>query len=214
RALFIDLLQARFDVAEPDSLLAEGPLQLRLLQHQHAADLVGRDLSIDHARDLLQRQAELLQGENAVEAAELVGAVIAVAGGRIDPLRAEQADAVVVAQQAAGDARDSREFSDSEHYSGRPGLLMASTVRLYAASKSSVFCPSIRVRRRLRVYPRPACRAALAPASKKGHSASPANDNHSQAGGSSEPRSIPDRLAHPAMAVHGRCLPPACLFRE
>src|SRR5262249_26363070 len=67
------------------------------------------------------------------QAPELFGAVIAIAGGRIDPLRTQQADAVVVAQQAARHPRDTREFPDPEHR-------LRPSVRLV----SSPDCPALR----------------------------------------------------------------------
>jgi hypothetical protein len=64
--------------------------------------------------------AQLLQRQDAVQLLQLSRAVIAIAGFRIDALRPHQADAVVIAQQAAGDARDLGEFSDPEQGSAFP----------------------------------------------------------------------------------------------
>jgi hypothetical protein len=124
-------------VAQAGGLLGERALELGLAQHQHAADLLRRDLVPEHPADLVEGQAELLERQDAVELAELAGAVVPVAGLRIGAHRAQQADAVVIAQQPPGDAGDLRELSDPEH--GATLVATNGTVRFDVASKSSGF---------------------------------------------------------------------------
>ena len=117
RTLLLDLFEAGFDVAETRRLLVQRALQLGLTQHQHAADLARLHLVVHHLGDLLEGETQLLQRQDAVQPRQLAGAVIAVAAGGIDADRAEQADAVVVAQQAARHPGDLRKFPDPEHLS-------------------------------------------------------------------------------------------------
>ena len=79
RALLLDLPEPRLDVPQPRGLLAQRPLGLRLLQHEHAADLVRRDPGVEHAPDLIEGEPEPLQGEDAIELGQLIRGVIAVA---------------------------------------------------------------------------------------------------------------------------------------
>ena len=54
---------------------------------EHATDLGDGNLVVQHARDLVEREAEVLQRQDAIEALQLAGAVIAIAGLGIDALR-------------------------------------------------------------------------------------------------------------------------------
>ncbi len=55
-----DLFQPCLDSHQPLLKLAGLLLQLGLLELEHAAQLVGRQFAVEHPRDLLQRQAQVL----------------------------------------------------------------------------------------------------------------------------------------------------------
>ena len=82
---------------------------------EHAADLVEDDVFGQRLADLLQGEAQVLQRQDAVQARELGGGVVAVAGRRIDRLGFEQPDVRVVAQLADRGLRDAGEVADLEH---------------------------------------------------------------------------------------------------
>jgi len=90
-------------------------LNLGLLHPQHPANLRRRQVLVEQLRDLLQREAEVLQGENAVEPGQLVERVVAIAGEAIDLDGLEQPDFVVVTQRLHRHAADSRKVSDLDH---------------------------------------------------------------------------------------------------
>jgi hypothetical protein len=99
-ALHLDDLEPRLDLRQPGCVRGDLGLQFGLAQSQHSAQLPGADLLIQNRAHLLEGEAEILQGNDAVEPRELTGLVEPVAAGRVDLGRAEQPDRVVVAQHA------------------------------------------------------------------------------------------------------------------
>ena len=65
--------------------------------------------------DAIERQSQVFESQNAIEARQLVGCVIPIPGPCIDVLRLEQANLVVVAQQPARNLSNFRELTDFEH---------------------------------------------------------------------------------------------------
>jgi hypothetical protein len=87
----------------------------RPTEPQHAPELVDRDLVVDDLADFGQREPEIAQGKDPVQPLELVGAVPAVAGLRVDLRRRQQADVVVVVQGPHRHLGHAGERSDPEH---------------------------------------------------------------------------------------------------
>ena len=114
-AVPVDLRDAGFDMPQPPLLLAQRTLHLRPLQRQHGPQFGWRDLVLQQWPDLLQRQAEFLQRENAVQPRQLPDAVVAIAGLGIDMGGLQQSELVVEPQLPARDLRDLGEFTDPEH---------------------------------------------------------------------------------------------------
>ena len=97
-AMPVDLRDAGFDMPQPRFLLAQRTLHLRPLQRQHGPQFGWRDLVLEQRPDLFQRQAELLQRENAVQPRQLPDAVIAIARLGIDMGGLQQSELVVEPQ--------------------------------------------------------------------------------------------------------------------
>jgi hypothetical protein len=51
-----------------------------LFQPQHPAHLLDGKFVVQQTRDLFERQAQILECENAIEARQLIGGVVAIAG--------------------------------------------------------------------------------------------------------------------------------------
>ena len=60
-------------------------------------------------------QAWFLEGKDAIQTRQLLGAVEAEAGLWIDPRGPQSPDLIVVAEQPAGNARNNPKLTDSEH---------------------------------------------------------------------------------------------------
>jgi hypothetical protein len=114
-ALPLDDLESRLDLGQPRRVGGQLGLQFGLAQPQHAAQLLGADLLVQHRPDLVQAEAEILQRDDAVEPGQLAGRVEAVAAGRVDPRRAEQPGRVVVPQHPHRDPAVPGEFPNGEH---------------------------------------------------------------------------------------------------
>src|SRR6185295_5563208 len=80
RSLLLDLAQSRLDLTKLLRFLAQRAFKLCFPQRQHAADFGGSDLLVEHARDLLERKPEALEGKDAIELRELISKVVTVAG--------------------------------------------------------------------------------------------------------------------------------------
>src|SRR5262249_26262310 len=93
--------------------------------------------------DLVERQSQLFERQNAIEARQLVGGVIAVARPPINMLRLEQIDIVVVAQQATRNLGDFRELTNFEHISLATRAAPRGGAPLRAALLSTSACPSV-----------------------------------------------------------------------
>ena len=70
--------------------------QLCALALQHLVHLLGRQIVCQQAGDLLERETQILQRQDAMQARQLVERVVAVAGKVIDFDRLEQANLIVV----------------------------------------------------------------------------------------------------------------------
>src|SRR5207248_6664078 len=99
--------EVRFDSAQALLLLADGLLDLGSADPQHAPELFDRRVLLENVANLLQGEAQFAQGHYPVEPAQLAGSVKPVSVGRVDLVRREQADLVVVAQHP-GDTWPSR----------------------------------------------------------------------------------------------------------
>jgi len=99
--------------------VVEFAFQLRLAQQQHPAQLVYRDPA-EKLLDLPERQAQVLECDDAVELPQLPGRVGAVAGDRINLGGRQQADLVVVPQGADGYRAKPGELPDAEHDTSMP----------------------------------------------------------------------------------------------
>jgi len=82
-ALLFDLSQARFHARQPILLLAHARVRFDLLQSQHPAHLLDCEFVAQQWRDLFERQAQVFERENAIEARQLIGGVVAIAGKAI-----------------------------------------------------------------------------------------------------------------------------------
>ena len=107
--------QERLDLRQPLLIRPDARGDLGLAQAQHAAQRLGREVLGEQRGDLLEREPQVLEGDDPVQARELRGGVEAVAAGEVDAGRLEQADLVVVAQHLDGYARQAREVPDLKH---------------------------------------------------------------------------------------------------
>ncbi|OEJ21293.1 hypothetical protein AS594_37430 [Streptomyces agglomeratus] len=82
--LTLDRPEPRLDLDQPRRRRGHRGLQLGPPQPQHGAQFLGGDLFVQDVLDLLEGQAEVLERDDAVEAGQLGGRVVAVAGGRVD----------------------------------------------------------------------------------------------------------------------------------
>src|SRR6266404_1020672 len=114
-AMPVDLRDAGFDMPQASLFFPQRPLHLRPLQRQHGAQFGWRYLVLQQRPDLLQRQAEFLERENAVQPRQLPDAVVAIAGLGIDMGGLQQSELVVEPQLPCRDPRNLGEFADSEH---------------------------------------------------------------------------------------------------
>ncbi len=89
--------------------------RLRVAEAQHAAQLVDGHLVVDDLADLGEREPEVAEGEDPVQSLELVSAVPAVPGLRVDLRRRQEAHVVVVVQGAHRHLGHTGERPDPEH---------------------------------------------------------------------------------------------------
>lgn len=116
--LAFDLPQPRLDARQPPLFRLQLLCKLRPLELEHAADFVDWQVVIQQRRDLLQREAQVAEREDAVEARQLIGRVVAVAGLRVDARRPEQAQPIVVPEHLDRNAAELREIANLEHGRG------------------------------------------------------------------------------------------------
>ena len=98
-ALLLDRTQARFDLHESVLLECQFLGDLGATQHEHSAELVERHVG-DHLLDLVQRESEFLQRDDAVQLRELRGGIRPIPSGRIDFGGHQQSKLVIVPQAA------------------------------------------------------------------------------------------------------------------
>src|SRR5215472_9529374 len=107
--------QPRFHSGQPSPVSLDLNLDLCLAELEHSAKLRRGYLVGENPSDLVQREAEFLQGNDPIQLGELACAVVAVAGVRIDARRTQQPDGVIVAKHPDRDAAVASEVSDAEH---------------------------------------------------------------------------------------------------
>ena len=105
----------RFDPSQALLLLSHGLLDLGPAQPQHSPKLLDRDSFREDPSDLLEAEADVAQGDDAVQSLQLANAVVAVAAGWVDPLGPEESEVVIVAQHARRHLTESGELSDVQH---------------------------------------------------------------------------------------------------
>ena len=91
------------DAAQAGLLGRHVLLNLGPAQPQHPAHLLDGKVVVEQGADLLQRETEVAQGEQAVEAAQGRDVVEPVAGLRVDLAGLEQAGLVVVPEHPGRD---------------------------------------------------------------------------------------------------------------
>src|SRR5262245_17844569 len=101
--------------AQAGLLLLDRGLYLGLAHPQHPPQFVNGQVLVEDRADLVEIEAEVAQGHEAVESGQLVCRVIAVAGCGIHSVGAKEADLVVVAQHARGPLAEPGEVSDGHH---------------------------------------------------------------------------------------------------
>ncbi|GHG40523.1 hypothetical protein GCM10018980_14860 [Streptomyces capoamus] len=113
--LALDRSEPRLDLDQPCFRGGHGGRQFGPPQPQHAAQFLDAYLPLDDVPHLPKGEAEVLERDDAVQAGELGGGVVAVAAGGVDVGRAQQAGGVVVTQHPDRDAAVPGEVSDGEH---------------------------------------------------------------------------------------------------
>jgi len=104
-----------FHPAQPLLLLTDRLLDLRPSQAQHRPHVLHGRVLGELLPDLLEREADVAEGDDPMQAAQLAGRVVAVPRRRIDPVRAEQGELVVVAKHARRHLAEPGEVSDVDH---------------------------------------------------------------------------------------------------
>src|SRR5262249_8912963 len=82
---------------------------------QQALYLLIRNLLLQHLGNVLQGEAQLFEGQDAVQTRQLPGAVGAIARVRVDEGGCEQPDFIIVLQQPLGHPRQLRKFPGEKH---------------------------------------------------------------------------------------------------
>ena len=104
-----------FDTAQAGLLRFHVLLDLGPAQPQHPAHLLDGHVVVEQRADLLQREPEVAQGQQAVEATQRADLVEPVTGLRVDARGPEQAGLVVMPEHAGRDLPQSCEFTDGQH---------------------------------------------------------------------------------------------------
>jgi hypothetical protein len=105
----------RVDPAKAFVLVIQGLFDLGLPQPEHPPQFLYRYLTGEGLPDLFQAEAEVAQGHDRVQLAQLLNAVQAVPTGRPDLLGNQQAKLVVVPQHARRHLAEPGELSDGQH---------------------------------------------------------------------------------------------------
>ena len=114
-AFLVDLAQPPSDALQAGMLGQDLLLDLGLFQAHHAAQLGGRQVFAQELLDLLQRETQILERQDAVQTRQLLGGVVAVAAEAVDPGRHEQAELAVVPQGLDRYLGEFGEVTDLEH---------------------------------------------------------------------------------------------------
>ena len=105
----------RFDSTEAFPVFVDVLLDLGLAHSQHPPELLDGRVLLENLPYPLQSEAQVAKRQDPMEPAELVRAVEAIAVGRIDSIRFEHADLVVVTQHPGRHLTESGELSDVQH---------------------------------------------------------------------------------------------------
>ncbi len=111
----IQLCDTRFDLPQARGLVGQRTLGVGTPQLEHGAELIGGGILIDDPADLLQRETQVAKHQDAVQALQLRGRVVAVAAGGIHDAGLQQPELVVVPQQPRRDTGNARKLADPEH---------------------------------------------------------------------------------------------------
>jgi hypothetical protein len=87
-----------FYAAQAALLVSDVPFDLGLAEAEHPAQLLHRGILVERHADLIEREAEVSQRKQTMEASQLTEFVRSVSGGRVDILGLEQSGLVVVTQ--------------------------------------------------------------------------------------------------------------------
>lgn len=91
--LLLDRPKATLDLGEARVVLLDPGSDLRAAQREHRPQLVGGHIGVEDRPGLGEGEAEVLERDESVEPAELVGGVAPVAAARIDGCGHEQPSA-------------------------------------------------------------------------------------------------------------------------
>src|SRR5690606_32264538 len=94
--LRFDHPESRLDPGQPRRVFGYLGGQLRAAEPQHAVQLLRPYLLLEDLPHLFEAEAEILERDQPVEPGQLSYVVVAIAGDRVDPSGAEQAECVVV----------------------------------------------------------------------------------------------------------------------
>ena len=123
------------DAAQAGLLGRHVLLNLGPARPQHPAQLLDGKIVVEQRANLLQRETEVAQGEQAVEAAQRGDVVEPVAGLRVDLAGLEQAGLVVMPEHAGRDLAEPCEFTDIHD---RPITRASHGVKVKSFSRNSV----------------------------------------------------------------------------
>jgi hypothetical protein len=112
--LVFDMSEATLDSVKSDLVFDQLLLQFRSLEQEHSPQLLGAQL-VEQRRQLTKRQAQFLEGHDAVQAWQLMGREPALAGRRVDGRGRKKPSLLVVAQRPNRHPTGPSEVSDTEH---------------------------------------------------------------------------------------------------
>jgi hypothetical protein len=113
--LVLDRHQPRLDPGQPGGLGFDLCLNFGPPENEHAAKLGRAYPLVEYRAHLLESEAEVLQGDNAIQVRKLAGRIEAVRSIRIHVRGLEQPDLVVVTQHPNRDPAVPGKLSDAEH---------------------------------------------------------------------------------------------------
>jgi hypothetical protein len=111
----LEVLDALFYDLQVLRALCDLRFQLRLSEAEHGAELRGGHFLVHQSFDLCKGEAEIAENQDSIEVVELGSVVEPVSSRGIDVARPQEAELIVVPEQAARDLGNARELSDPEH---------------------------------------------------------------------------------------------------